>query len=249
MSNLTTDLWPVLTFKDIDSTNSEAQRRAKSGDLDPVWIVADTQSNGRGRLSRQWTSETGNLFATALFLEPGGYEVASRLPFAASLAVYDVAVQFISDAKIALKWPNDVLIDDAKTSGILIETGQSDQGMWVAAGIGINIAHSPDIPGRATTNFKNVALNANVDRDIALAALRISFAARLKQARAGFADLREDWLKAAGNINQLISVSLPSGQLTGTFETIDHQGGLVLALPDNTKTTIHAGDVELVKRT
>lgn len=243
------DLWPVLTFAEIDSTNSEAQRRASDGEFGPVWLVADAQTLGRGRLARQWTSPKGNLYTTALFREPGGYEVASRFPFAAALAVADVAAQYLGQAPVSLKWPNDVLIDTAKASGILIETGPVDGDIWVAAGIGINIVSSPDIEGRRTTYLQAHASSAPIDRDIVLAALRSSFAARLKQARAGFEALRRDWLARAGHLGQLVTVNLPSGAVTGTFETIDLRGGLVLALPDGTKQTIHAGDVELVKRT
>ena len=99
------EAWPVHRFETIDSTNSEARRRAKAGGFADCWIVAAEQTAGRGRLQRHWVSPKGNLFATALFHEPGGVQVAARLPFAASLAVSDTILHFAPGADARLTCP------------------------------------------------------------------------------------------------------------------------------------------------
>ena len=182
--------WPVHHLGAIDSTNSEAKRRAAAGAFSDTWLVAETQSAGRGRLQRHWISPAGNLFATAMFHEPAGMVVASRLPFAAALAVSDVARSFAPNADIRLKWPNDVRIDGAKLSGILIETGGAGGDMWVAAGIGINVASTPDGAGQSATSIASLRTDAVVTADMVLEALRTAFSERLSEARAGFAGLR-----------------------------------------------------------
>ena len=100
--------WPVYNLGVIDSTNTEARRRAKAGAFENCWLVAEAQTAGRGRLQREWISPTGNLFSTALFHEPGGIRVAARIPFAAALAVSDVVSQLAPDAQEELVLSVDV---------------------------------------------------------------------------------------------------------------------------------------------
>src|SRR5262245_20470529 len=128
-------VWPVLRFDEIDSTNEEARRRAVAGDTGPAWLVARGQSAGRGRVGRRWESPPGNLFATALLSYPRGASEAALASFAAGLAVIDAVQATGADiSMLRLKWPNDVLAGGAKLSGILIETGSTGGGLWMAAG-------------------------------------------------------------------------------------------------------------------
>jgi BirA family biotin operon repressor/biotin-[acetyl-CoA-carboxylase] ligase len=239
--------WPVHHLGAIDSTNSEAKRRAAAGFCDG-WLVAETQSAGRGRLQRHWVSPVGNLFATALFHEPGAMVVASRLPFAAALAVGDVARSFAPSAEIRLKWPNDVRINKAKLSGILIETGGSGADTWVAAGIGINVTHAPDGAAQSATSIATLRGDAVVTADMVLEALRSAFSQRLIEARAGFSGLRKAWLAQAEGLGTIVRVTTSGEPVEGIFEDIDAFGALILRLPDGTRQTIRAGDVNLVGR-
>jgi BirA family biotin operon repressor/biotin-[acetyl-CoA-carboxylase] ligase len=232
----------------IDSTNSEAKRRAAAGAIADCWLVAEQQSAGRGRLQRAWISPPGNLFATALFREPGGMAVAIRLPFAAALAVSDVAVQLAPGTDARLKWPNDVRIDGAKLSGILIETGSHADSVWVAAGIGINVSHVPDSAGQSATCIAALRGDTAVTTDMVLEALRAAFAGRLEQARAGFASLRTDWLERAEGLGSTIRVTAAGEPIEGVFEDMDASGALVLRLPNGVLQTIRAGDVDLVRK-
>ena len=240
--------WPVHHLGTIDSTNSEAKRRAASGSFSDCWLVAETQTAGRGRLQRSWLSPSGNLFTTVLYREPGGLAVASRTPFAAALTVSDMALQFAPDADIQVKWPNDVRIHRAKLSGILIETGGSGADTWVAAGMGINVTHAPDGAGQSATSIAALRGDTAVDAGMVLDALRDAFSARLVQARAGFAALRESWLERAEGLGGLIRVTASGMPVEGIFGDMDETGGLILRLPDGTRQTIRAGDVDLIGR-
>src|SRR3974390_3115925 len=128
----------------VGSTNEEALRRARAGEAGPLWITARTQTAGRGRRGRAWVSEPGNLFATLLLTDPAPPESTPQLSFVAALAVPDalVALAPALAARLALKWPNDVLCDGAKVAGILIEA-EGTRPLVVAVGIGVNCRHHP----------------------------------------------------------------------------------------------------------
>src|SRR5262245_37759459 len=105
------------------STNSKALGLAGTGERGPLWVVAEQQSGGRGRRGRQWVSEAGNLFASLLLTDPAPPDRCPELAFVAALAVHDSVSEAAAPLKpsLAIKWPNDLLLGDAKLAGILIE--------------------------------------------------------------------------------------------------------------------------------
>lgn len=241
--------WPVYHLGVIDSTNTEAQRRARAGQIENCWLVAEAQTAGRGRLQRPWLSSSGNLFSTAFFREPGGISIAARLPFATALAVSDTAAIVVPSAPVRLKWPNDARVDQAKLSGILIETGGQGQDFWVAAGIGINVAESPEGTGQAATCIHALRGDTLVSAEDVLSVLRKTFAHRLQQARHSFAPIREDWLKVAEGLGQTVRVNVSDSSIEGVFEDMAEDGALILRLPNGERQMIRAGDVSLIGRT
>ena len=240
--------WPVHRFETIDSTNTEAKRRAKAGDFADCWIVAEEQTAGRGRLERNWISPKGNIFSTALFHEPGGIQIAARIPFAAALAVSDTLLHFAPDADVRLKWPNDVRVNRAKLSGILIETGHDETGLWIAAGMGINVAEAPESAGQPATCLNALAPGQDFDAKEVFVVLRRRFAERLAQARESFAPVRQDWLRRAEGLGAGVKVTPNGVPLEGIFEDMAPDGALILRLPDGSQQTIRAGDVQLLGR-
>ncbi|MFN3312449.1 MAG: biotin--[acetyl-CoA-carboxylase] ligase [Hyphomonas sp.] len=240
--------WPVVRFDQIDSTNTEAKRRAATGSFNDQWIVAGQQTAGRGRQGKAWLSPQGNMYATALFNEPGGIAVALRIPFAAALAVSDTLSEFAPGVPVQLKWPNDVRADRHKLSGILVETGGSPPTLWIAAGTGINVAALPDNPGQAATSLNALsgrALDAEQVSDV----FRAAFEARVRQARAGFEGMRRDWLALAEGLGETVSVKTGDLIVEGIFEDMEPDGGLRLRLPDGAARIIRAGEVNLLGRT
>src|SRR5262245_41519870 len=132
----------LVSHEVLASTNTEALALARHGERGPLWVTAGRQSAGRGRRGRTWISEPGNLFATLLLTETAPPEHWPELSLVAALASHD-AVAEVAPAvrpKLAIKWPNDVLIDGAKFAGILTEGEGSEA---VAVGIGINCTSHP----------------------------------------------------------------------------------------------------------
>ncbi len=242
--------WPAGTGRvvldSIDSTNEEARRRVLAGETGPLWIAARRQLAGRGRLARPWSTEPGNLAATLLLPFHGTPAEASRLGFPASLAVADLLDRLAPGARVALKWPNDVLLAGRKASGILLENFGAVPEGWqkLAIGIGVNLAHHPQ-PGEIRWPATSIAAETGTapDFDVALTALADRLAHWLDVlAGDGFPAVRAAWLARADRLGEIIDARLPRGTLTGRFAEIDADGALVLETADGTRR-VAAGDI------
>ena len=219
---------------------------AATGARGPAWICADIQSAGRGRRGRAWMSEPGNLFCTHLYAPECTLPKAAELSFVTALAVHD-AVEAAGVKGAQLKWPNDVLVGDAKISGILIESaplpeGYPGDGPLLAIGIGINITAAPDdTPYPATCLMAHGVAVTPLDL---LAKLAAAFHSRIKQwdKGAGFAAIREDWLARARGVGGPITVRLHDEVIEGEFVSLDAEGALEVRTGDTVRR-ISAGDV------
>lgn len=233
----------VVAYEIVGSSNREALARARDGDVGPLWITAESQSAGRGRRGREWVSEPGNLYATLLLVDAAPSERAAELAFVAGLAVHDAVAECAPAlaAGLALKWPNDLLVDERKFSGILIE----GEGAAVAIGIGVNCTHHPVETAFPASDL--AAAGASCSPKDLFAALVPAMARRLAQwdRGAGFDGIRADWLARAFRRGKTLRVALTDEECTGMFETIDEHGGLVLRLESGATRTITAGDVFL----
>jgi BirA family biotin operon repressor/biotin-[acetyl-CoA-carboxylase] ligase len=231
----------VLTHDTIDSTSAEALRLARAGERSPLWIVAARQTAGRGRRGRSWVSEPGNLYATLLLTDAAPQQRFPELSFVAALAVHDAVAGRVPGlaSRLALKWPNDGLIDGNKFAGILVE----GEGTAAAIGIGINCMHHPAETAFPATDLAAAGVRASPE--ILFTALSGALERRLAQwARGeGFAAIRADWLARAAALHRPIRLALAEGERTGHFETIDDRGRMVLRLADGAMETITAGDV------
>lgn len=238
---------PVYWYDEIDSTSEEAKRRAANGSIGPVWIAARQQTAGRGRLGRQWQSPTGNLFATLLFPAQDGFSEAGRVPFAGALAAHDTCSAIVPDADIKLKWPNDVRVEGAKLSGMLVETGTHLGVIWIALGIGINVATAPQIEDYRTTSLMALGASTALQPEHVLEELSAATSKRLKQAGQNFAALLSDWETRAEALGQTVTAGPHSNRVTGRFVGLAEDGGLRLEQNDGTVTVIRTGEVDLVR--
>lgn len=230
------------------STNDEALAMAGSQNADRLWVVAREQTSGRGRHGRQWSSPPGNLYASLVLGEPCDPPKAPQLGFVAGLALHDAvaAVAGLSAPRLALKWPNDLLVDGGKLSGLILEGHRlgADRRFAVIIGMGLNVAHRPqDTPYPARSLAEIVG---TMDVAAVFRALSTSFAYRLSQwdKGLGFALTRESWLARAAGIGGPARVRLPGRELTGTFAGLDGAGRLLLDGPAG-RETIDAGDLYL----
>lgn len=245
---LLSSAWPTIRFDAIDSTNEEARRRASSGDTGPCWLVTATQTAGRGRLGRQWASPAGNLFATALLPYPRPPMEAALACFSAGLAVVDAARALGVDTDtVQLKWPNDVLVGQAKLCGILIETGMLHGQLWMAAGFGVNIEVAPERPDRPTTCMTALPGGEGLTAQRFLSALDLSFRARLHSLLgSGFHEVRRDWVNRAAFLGRKVELTTLSGRVEGEMTGLGDDGALILRLGDGSLTHVRAGEISIL---
>lgn len=230
---------------ELDSTNSEARRRAEAGEIGPLWITAQVQTAGRGRRGRTWETVSGNLAATHLFstqLPPGE---AAQVSFVAALAAADLADHYLGQGAGQLKWPNDLMVGGRKAAGILVESGARDDGaLWLAVGMGINLAQAPENAERPAMAF---AEHLNGPPPGALDALnilveRFEFWRKL-WVEAGFSPIAKAWSDRAYGLGQPCEARLPNQTHKGVAEGLDTDGALRLRLADGAVLRITAGDV------
>jgi BirA family biotin operon repressor/biotin-[acetyl-CoA-carboxylase] ligase len=234
----------LVAYDMLGSTNAEALSRARRGERGPLWIVATRQTAGRGRRGRDWVSEPGNLYASLLLTNPALAEYWPELSFVAALAIHDAVVEVAPALKprLAIKWPNDLLLSGAKFAGILVEGEGVGEGA-VVVGIGVNCASHPAITDHPATDL--AAAGASVTPEALFSALSNKMMGRLAQWNGGegFSTIRADWLARAAGLGQEIVVRLPDRELAGIFEALDERGSLVLRRSDGSSAIITAGDV------
>jgi BirA family biotin operon repressor/biotin-[acetyl-CoA-carboxylase] ligase len=240
--------WRVARYARLGSTSDEARRRALAGDPGRLWIVAGEQTVGRGRHGRSWSSPPGNLYASALVVDPCEAAIAPQIGFVAGVALVK-AVEDLGGARVALKWPNDLMWNGAKIAGLLVE-GVSAPGRALACvvGVGVNCASSPQGLAYPTTD-----LRAALGRAVAPDALFRRVAARFHEAiglwsrGAGFAEIRARWLAAAAGLGGPIRVAGARGSREGIFEGLDASGRLLMRTAGGLET-IEAADIFLMPK-
>ena len=244
--------WPQdsgrVILSEIDSTNAEALRRAPEM-AGPTWVFAHRQTRGRGRRGRAWADPAGN-FAASLLLRPAsGPEHAALYSFVASLALFEACSALTgTPQRFSLKWPNDVLLDGGKLAGILLESSATARdGLVLVIGIGVNLAHAPEGGQLEGGALRPVALAAEtgllMPAEAFLGELAQHFASFDRQfQQAGFAPIRTAWLQRAARLGQVITARTMRDSFTGTFETIDETGNLVLHTAQG-RQAIAAADV------
>ncbi len=238
----------ILRYEEVGSTNDLARAQGEAGTPEGLVIMAEEQTAGRGRLGRRWLAPKGSSLQFSVLLRPKlPPSLAFRLTQMAALAVADAA-QAEFGLSAALKWPNDVLLNNRKCAGILIETAfEGDRLAFAVLGIGLNVNFSmrnlPDLAPLATTLADE--LGYPVDRDAlsqALLARLDDYYGRLSSG----ADFHAEWKSRLTTLEQNVRVATPDGIETGTAEDVAPDGALILRTAGRL-IRLYAGDVTIVK--
>jgi len=243
---------PLVCLNETASTNSEAFRLAEQGAAEGAVVLAETQSGGKGRMGRVWTSPTGVNLYCSVVLRPGGmpYE-APQLTFLSAVAVART-IERVSDLKPEIKWPNDVLIGGKKVAGLLNEMSAETDGInFVILGIGVNLNMTAeqfplDLRHPATSllletgqpvgraQFAGLMLN---ELDRLYADFRVH----------GFGPVREEWQRRCNAYGRELVVSDGGVEVVrGMFAGIDGSGALLVQGADGNTTRILSGDVRVL---
>ena len=231
----------------VGSTNREAFQRSEAGELGPLWIMARRQTAGRGRSGRQWASEPGNLYASLLVTLACPPTVLPQLSLLAGVAVVDAIRQAADGALAGLrrKWPNDVLIGQAKCAGILTESVSGHEAAVAVIGIGLNLAWHPTDLGRAATNLADHDVRLEPEAMLGFLAAAMQRWLAVWDCGTGFAAVRTAWLERAGPAGEGCSVNIGTERIEGTFVGLDAGGALLMQDREGRQRSIGFGDVML----
>ncbi len=247
-------------FDEIGSTNSEALAAAAAGDPGGIWFAARHQNAGRGRRGRQWHSVPGNLAASLLIVPDTSPELIATLGFVAGVAlnrglsavlpdgIFRIGIDGADGAdgrsRIALKWPNDVLADGAKLSGILLEASKTPDGRSaIVIGCGVNVVAAPEGTPYPATSLRALGVERSAEEVFeALSDAWVEVFGLWNDGR-GVSDVLDIWRGSAAGIGAPVAVSQDGVIRRGIFETIDSSGRLIIRDDDGSRFPITAGDV------
>jgi BirA family biotin operon repressor/biotin-[acetyl-CoA-carboxylase] ligase len=243
----------VLLFDRVPSTNQIALQMGGTGMPGGVLILAEAQDQGRGRLNRTWVSPSGVNLYLSLLLRP--FQEVREFPlFSLATAVAVVrAIRIATGLPVVAKWPNDILCDDKKVAGILLETcKKSGEVPYLVMGIGINVNwDTNDIPEdlRPQASSLKIALGRIVDRNRLVNEILIALADQVKLLHDYKSDLIISGLsEVCDTLGKLVQVATPDKTYQGVAESISQDGGLILRLADKSQRIIYVGDVTKVTK-
>lgn len=234
-----------LGLQQTTSTNTLCLDYAAAGEEGNLWITAETQTGGKGSRGRDWQSQKGNLFASLLLTNPSEKSRLVDLTFIAALAVREAILSFSNHKNsVQVKWPNDVMLNDRKCSGILLESVQYQDTTYVVVGIGVNCQHFPAQTLHASTSL--FAEGIEVASNTFFKTLAKTMASNIAIWSRGnhFSAIRDKWLDCAYKLGGEISVKIPGEDATeGRFASIDENGYMLLELNDGSLKQISTADI------
>lgn len=237
----------LVTLDTVDSTNAEAKRLAAQGSEvapDGTVIWAKEQTDGRGRRGRKWSSPPGNLYFSLILRPDVPISRAAEFSFIAALALFDT-LGTIGDPgnQVACKWPNDILLNDRKVAGILLETetGGGEVPEWIVLGVGVNVAIYPADTDFPATSFRAEGWGA-AERETLVAFCRHFILWTEKWLEDGFQPVRKNWLWRCYGKGKEIEVHLENETITGIFTDLDEDGAMLVKTADGERR-ITGGDV------
>jgi BirA family biotin operon repressor/biotin-[acetyl-CoA-carboxylase] ligase len=226
-------------FREISSTMDAARQLAKRAAREGTIVIAEVQTRGRGRLSREWLSPEGGIYFTLILRPRISPAYAPRVNLMAGIAVV-VTMKELYGLKAELKWPNDVLIEGRKVCGILAEMdAEMDIVNFVNVGIGINGNTSIARFEKTATSLK-YALGREISRKEFLSALVVEIERWLPSLMKP--DLLEEWRRLSATLNKEVRVTSLGEEVTGQAIDIDTTGALIVKGKDGSLRTVLVGD-------
>lgn len=240
----------ILCYPSVGSTNVIAKTMAAKETDEGLVILADEQTAGRGRHERRWEAPAGSSILMSVLFRPDlPADDINLVTVVVALAALD-GIREVTDLEAALKWPNDILIDDRKAGGVLTESSfVGDRLDYVVVGLGLNVnfdpADYPEIPLAASSLM--VVLGKPVDRSALVRAILTAADRRYQGVKAGHAPF-EEWSQHLATIGQRVRVVLPGETVEGVAEAVSRRGTLRVRQDDGMLSEVAVGDVVTLRR-
>ena len=233
----------------VHSTNDVAsqfiEKQTKLFDKKIFW--SNIQTHGRGRQGRKWISEKGNLYFSLIIAPDKPLSEFHQLTFITSLALVKALQTIMDNHDLRVKWPNDILLNNKKLCGILLETAfsQSLQKTFIIIGVGINVIKAPKLKTYETCSLYEV-LQKKYDLEYILDLFCQQFEIWYDiWISSGFEKIRQAWLANSFKEGTGIQVHQNESIVKGTFKTITKSGQLVILTEDNKELNILSGDITI----
>jgi BirA family transcriptional regulator, biotin operon repressor / biotin---[acetyl-CoA-carboxylase] ligase len=230
-----------------ESTNDDVRAILASDSTQDVVVRAKMQTRGRGRRGRHWDSPPGNLYFSFSKTPPVDPAVLGQISLVVGLAVYRVIRTLLpSPVPIALKWPNDILVNQMKVGGILVETeplpGRSP--IPCIIGIGINILSSPEGVTFPSCALRDFMADCPDPDQLVRGILREFEASYQTWIKDGFDTLRSQWLDVSYGLGKSVSAKSENGlDIDGRFLTLSSDGAVIIRRDDGTDYVVHGSDI------
>jgi BirA family biotin operon repressor/biotin-[acetyl-CoA-carboxylase] ligase len=238
----------IYYFETIDSTQDFALKLTSKHYENGSLIIAQKQTRGRGRLNRKWVSPKGGMWFSILLKPNSEIMQVSLFPMMTSLALA-VTIERILKLKPKLKWPNDVMLNNKKVAGILVDVSvESNQIGYIAIGVGINFKIEPKAIAKLINKKRSeittlVNQNENADPVLFLQVFLFELE-RLynKLITNDIKEIKNEWEKRSSTLGKNVTVSTSSGQIKGKAVRLDDDGALVISQKGTTQRLL-VGDV------
>ena len=230
-------------FTQVQSTMKPARQLARDGCPHFTVVVAEQQSAGRGRLDRNWHSASGGLYFTMVLRRQISPMLSPRLNLCTSLVLAEL-LRSNYNISAAVKWPNDVLVDDKKIAGILSEMeAEADRVSYVNIGVGVNVNNDPTTAESGAVSMRQLVGNP-VSRKQLLATFLDRFEARMDSDSLNMeADtVITEWKALSITLGRQVKIVTLQGETEGRAVDLDPHGSLILELADGTRQTVLYGD-------
>ncbi|HEU5487409.1 MAG TPA: biotin--[acetyl-CoA-carboxylase] ligase [Candidatus Nitrosotalea sp.] len=238
----------IYYFGTIDSTQNFALELAKRPHENGSLVIADRQTQGRGRLNRKWVSPKGGIWMSILLRPNFEPSYTSLFPMATSLALA-VSIEKTLKIKTELKWPNDITIKGNKVAGILIDASvESNKIDYLIIGIGINFKINPSTVSKSIKQKKyGITTLVTKDQDTSPVELVQQFLAELEKTyncivSGNVGTIRKEWMKRSSTIGKNVTITTTTGTLKGKVTGIDKTGALALSRNGKVQRVL-AGDM------
>lgn len=226
-------------YREVPSTMDVAKDLARQGCPDFTVVVAGCQKKGRGRLDRVWLSAEGGLYFTIVLRPRLPVFLSSRVGFAASVTLARV-IRRLFDIDAVVKWPNDILVDECKISGMLSEMdAEADRINFINIGLGINVNNDPSFFEPKASSLKKI-LGRDVSRKELLLKFLQEFEARLK--KADFENVISEWKHYTVTLNRPVKIVTNQEVTEGIAVDLDENGALILKTTDGSIKKVLYGD-------
>lgn len=242
---------PCIVLDEVDSTNSEAMRRANGGAREGLIVLANRQTAGRGRLGRRWHTLEEHALAMSVLLRPAlSPEKIPQISLLAAVAIHDALSPLAPGIRI--KWPNDILHHGKKIAGILTEMrAEPGRVQAVVVGMGINVRTPeqgwPEEITDIATDLSSASGRAVSRMDIAVRILESLEKHYLAWLNDGFAPVREQWWQAHASCGKPVRIYDGLHYIEGMAEALDEDGALLLRTRTGLQRIV-AGDLELMEK-